>query len=73
MNVWLYRLQTLGEGVMVGNAGQTGWYSLFVIVVFTVFQVGCGGLPVSNQSFAELTYRELVGDDPADGQGPRCA
>ena len=51
---------------MVGNAGQTGWYSLLAIVVLTVAQVGCGGLHVYNQSFAQLPYRELVGDDPTE-------
>jgi hypothetical protein len=41
-------------------------FCLLAIVIFPIAQVGCGGLHIREQSFAQLPFRELVGDDPTE-------
>ena len=41
-------------------------FCLLAIVIFPMAQVGCGGLHIREQSFAQLSYREIVGDDPTE-------
>jgi hypothetical protein len=39
---------------------------LLTVGIIAMVQVGCGGLHIREQSFAQLPYRALVGDDPTE-------
>lgn len=49
-----------------GIVRVTGWWPSLGILVLAMVHIGCGGFSFTNQSIAELPYRDLVGDDPSE-------